>query len=556
MAHKKKRENTQVLVYKYGATPLSELPQAFWDTAKEMQRVWNALVGMRNRLTDNFTRLGLGGKEHRDARTEIWRHFDRLWKDFVNSAEIKAKLGGDEREFIIQKFETADRKAKKDKTGLKKQFALDRINFRHRYSGGGKPLASFKTMAGDKFAFEFPDDVFYWSDRHKDRRRRIGTGSFGVLKDRSPVFSFEFSAVIHRELPEGAIVKSVSWVGKRLKGRGFTKTHLPESQRDWIWSIDVAVEVPQAEKEAFYSGRTAALDMGWRKISDDLLRIGAIQDASGNRFEICLPCRSESNAVKDGSLAGSLQDIFALDEQKGLLVEETKNKLKEVGVAHLTKMREGGLFRLRRALTESGENAPAMEILDAFAERFLPLQSRRARSFDRLQNYRNWIYRNVAKWLASNFDALVWEKNLGLKKIAEEFNDLTDTETSDAAYRNEKRRRAAARYRQFASLYTLRLYIKQAFDKAGKPILEADPLYIRQQCSDCGEFIEDTVEQEIFCPQGHRFDGDFNETENMLAQFRDDFIFTASDAPPVPNSPNCDLSAVIVPLESRRAAIA
>ncbi len=320
MAHLKKRTNTTTKVFKFGARPLGELPQKFWDLAKQMQFVWNEMVQMRIKLTDNFSRLGIGGKENIRHRIPYWQQFDKIWRDHLKSAATVNRLGGDEREFLQAKFEAADKRAKTDKTRLRKQVVLDRVYFRHRYTRGGKQLNEFKKQGGEKFKFDFPQSDFYSTGGK--RKHRIGRGTFGVIKDRKAVFTFPFSAVIHREIPPEAIIKSVSWVGRRLKTSGLNKKHLPESERDWSWSIDISVEIPQPLENVFCKGRVAALETGWRRINDDFLRIGAIEDTDGNRIEIRTPIRHLSNAVRDGKLAASLKEIFGIDEKKDILVEE------------------------------------------------------------------------------------------------------------------------------------------------------------------------------------------------------------------------------------------
>lgn len=48
MAHRKLRNYTTVMVYKYGAIPQGELPSEFWVTAKTAKDVWNEPMRMRS----------------------------------------------------------------------------------------------------------------------------------------------------------------------------------------------------------------------------------------------------------------------------------------------------------------------------------------------------------------------------------------------------------------------------------------------------------------------------------------------------------------------------
>ena len=233
MAFKRLRDNTIIKVYKFGAVTYGKLPQEFWDTAKQIQIVWNELAGMRNKLTENFERLNLTGADRKNDRTGYWIEFEKIWRRHIkNSAD---RLGADEREFLQSKFETADKRAKKDKTGLRKQSTLSRINFAHRFTGGGITLEKLKSLKREKFSMNFAG----------------GRGVFGVMKDRNPVFLVKFQAKLHREIPDEAIIKSVAFVGKRLKYKGINKKHLPENERDWIWSINITTGDSGARKNRF-----------------------------------------------------------------------------------------------------------------------------------------------------------------------------------------------------------------------------------------------------------------------------------------------------------------
>lgn len=534
MAHLKKRTNTTNRVYKFGAKPIGELPETFWQTAKEMQSTWNDLVQMRNKLTENFERLGIDGKDKVKDRIQYWKEFEKIWKTYLKCDEIKTKLGNDEREFLMQKFETADKMAKKEKTGLNKQFGLNRIYFRHRYSGGGIPLERFKTIGGNKFSLLFPAYKHYESNTMISRRKRIGAGVFGCVKNREQIFSFPFSAVIHREIPEDAIVKSVSWVGKRLKNRGY--------KGDWIWSIDVSVEIKQDEVKNTSFGRAVALDVGWRKF-EDYLKIGALLDSDGNKFEIRLPINNQTNNAKDGKLVSSIAGLIDLSEDIGNLVQKTKDELSKLGVKNLTKMRENGLFRMMRET----ENTEVLQILENFKNNYIPLSSRRVRSFDRLSKYRDWLYQNIAVWVADNYDCLIWEGNLSLRQIAESKKNLTEAETFEEI-QNEKRRRLSQKYRSYASIYGFRDFLKKAFEKRGKTIIDGETAYTSRTCSECGEIVEQFLDTAFSCSSGHELDRDFNACQNLLNQIYS-FEFVKGNNLQIPAEAHRDLSKCIVSVD-------
>lgn len=555
MAHKTLGRETTMMVFKFGANPLEEFPQEFWTTAKQMQFVWNDLVGMRNKLTDNFDRLKISGKDKVKERIKYWKEFDKIWREYLKSEEVKKRLGNDEREFLQVKFETADKRAKQEKTGLKKQFVLDRVYFRHRYSGGGKPLVDFQKQNSKGFNFLFPVEKHYQNSTKLDRKKRIGVGVFGVIKDRQQIFSFPFSAIIHREIPSDAIVKSVSWVGKRLKGKGFTKKHISESQRDWTWSIDVACEIPMShfrdvnkkDFEPKSKVKIASLDVGWRlNEKEQYLRLGAMIDNCGNKLELRLPVNYQSNSARSGKLVSSIKGLINLDEQIGKLIQETKDELAKLGVKNLLKMRENGLFRLANLCTETGENQQALKILENFKAVYLPMRSIRGRSFDRMNKYRDWLYQNLASWLSKTYDVLIWEGQLNLKKMAESRKDLNNVETFEKK-ELEKRRRKSAKYRNYASIYGFRDFLKKAFNKNGKSIIDGETAYTSRTCSECGERVEKFHNIEFVCPNGHNFDRDFNASQNLLNQFIEQYECD-NVVLEIPKQSNRDLSKIVVGL--------
>ena len=296
------------------------------------------------------------------------------------------------------------------------------------------------------------------------------------------------------------------------------------------------------KKSVLTAGELPRSVIGWRKVEDDYLRVGAMLDSEGNRIEIKLPVNQLSNSARHGKLVGSLGEIFELDKEKAELVEDTKNQLRDLGYKNFTKMREGGLFRLRNEIASDDR---ALSILDKFAEAFIPLASRRTRSFDRLSEYRDWVYQNAASFLAANYDALIWEGVLSLKTMAEERNDLSKTKTTKE-YSDELVHRKAAKYKSFASLHSFRDYLKKAFDKQGKTIINGNIEYLNRKCSVCGQIVEKFNTLRFVCPNGHKFDRSFNAAKNLLDQLSGEYQTAGGNALKIPDQPHRDLSKILI----------
>ena len=48
---RKKQVSKNILVYKFWAAPVGEVPAYLWDTARKMQRLWNFLVQLQDTVS-------------------------------------------------------------------------------------------------------------------------------------------------------------------------------------------------------------------------------------------------------------------------------------------------------------------------------------------------------------------------------------------------------------------------------------------------------------------------------------------------------------------------
>ena len=262
MLRERKRPDYELIVFKYRIWPF-EIPQELWAVAKEQQRIWNE-------MTECFTATMDASKEltDKDEKTALFTAYHQKIKDIYQASPIHC----DARQAVYERFvETVKRylKGLKNKGGeglqngkprVKK--GLDRINIPFNDRTGGKET-DFLFGRCKRFSLKekpFPETT-------------VGKFLLGNQYMR-------FKAVIHRPLPKDAIFKRLSLVGEFTPSFG------------WDWYITFLLEVPPKSPAVRIdlpsTGRTAALDIGWR-IFEEYIRIGVIADSDGNVFEVRLP---------------------------------------------------------------------------------------------------------------------------------------------------------------------------------------------------------------------------------------------------------------------------
>jgi hypothetical protein len=212
----------------------------------------------------------------------------------------------------------------------------------------------------------------------------------------------------------------------------------------------------------------------------------------------------------------SYYEALNLDERIGLMVEDVKSKLRaslpdnlpeeiRASVGQLTKMRQGGLVRLLRALEAAGIAEQSQNEIRAWLIENDKLRRRKTALETRLLNRRRWIYGNIAAWVAQRYDVLIWEGGLNIKSMIE---------SSDKAHALK----LADRYHQWAATSELRLQIKNAAAKSGMQIIDGVTAFSSSTCNVCGEQVEKADEFQLRCGNGHSFDRDVNGARNLLAQ--------------------------------------
>ena len=491
MPRKRKRDWPQT-VYKFWAHPVGgaeALPDEFWAQAKEMKRVWNHLVELREQAREETKDLDKAAARPR------WEQFNRQTMETVESSALEWEAKSE----IADRFQTASRKAFKDGATLHFQSGLQKIMLPHRFTGGGMPADKFfrQTERAKRARMPHPQAAVYSLGDAQKKHAAYVIGRFGVAAT-----SFSFYTIVHRPIPDGAIVKKVYWCG--------TYYHHRDPQNRWEWSVQLVLEVPPVEHEQDETKPVAGLDVGWRIMGEgSYLRVGYVVDSKGRRIELRLPLLgTDTHQLRHCEFwkPSTIFDIWGIDEQIGNGVEDVKAQL----ARHLDtlplgwqKMRQRGLRSLLRQWEKEGEQSALCTMLQGWLEQDRTLHLRKEACLTRLVNRKRYLYQNLAAWLTKRYRVIVWEGDLSLKELQRG----EDT----PALQN------AAKYRQWAAIYELRQWIKHAAQKNGCTLIGPDAAYSTLACYECGELMEKSNGALVLeCPRGHRQDQDENAARNLL----------------------------------------
>jgi hypothetical protein len=475
---KRKRPDWQVRVYDFWCEPAGPLPQAVWDVAREMQRVWNALAGAL--------------EERRQAAEKAQTKID--WKEFRAAAEVLVKastLNWEQGPDVLDRFLSALKRLKQGGGFPKIHHRLDRWQIPHRYTGGGVPVRALYSPGAARFSLVPVAERAYRQNERASRRERFTRARFGVGEE-----TVGLNVILHRPIPAEALVKKVA-----LGGR---ETPLG-------WKFHLAVTCEMAPEERVRQGPEAAcgLDLGWRKF-DDYVRIGMKYD--GQKYEeLKLPLDAPTNRSRRSGLPSSWQALEIYDQKRAGLLEACKAAIKPAleGVQdeslkafHLLGWK--GLRRLAERVSAALPDVAArIEASRRDQAQVLRLENR---LHSRLIGRRRALYQQMALDLCRKYTEIRWEGDLALKQMAE-------AEKMTPALRN------AMQYRTIASLYEFRHWLKNAADKTGARLMEVKAAGTTRQCSWCGAEVEGGLEKVVVrCANGHEFDQDCNAARNLFSQ--------------------------------------
>lgn len=318
--------------------------------------------------------------------------------------------------------------------------------------------------------------------------------------------------VMHRPLPEGALVRQASVVRERV-GRAFR------------YKLVVTVELPETKKAPLRKEGVVAVDLGWRKVeggvrvaywADDTCFTGGKENGE-HHGELVLPDKMIRAFQKLRDLR-SIRDVH-FDEARKVLLQflERKNApewLREK-LRNLDRWRSQA--KLIRVLQEWEKNRFAgdgvFEWLREWKKREDHLYDWESNLRDQVLRWRREEYRKFAKWLAENYSTVVLE-DFDIRGVAEKPAPEEGTQGS-----------IPPDYQRFiVAPSELRLCILNACSREGVEVSRQPANFTTlwchiPKCEYKGGF-DASKEMQHRCPRcGSLWDQDYNACGNLLSRY-------------------------------------
>lgn len=511
-----------VLVYSFHCNIVGEAPNWIMSVEALQRRLWNDMAfELRrqlapHRITGDDSDESVKAKQ--DARNAIVKQF----KDtkFVRAFGQKylGQMTSDCYYAVVDRFLLAMKEwpARRQRAKAAKGYASWEAGMpRPKYDGDESALnlpVAFNAVAGAETT---------WADLYGDG----GNVSLYRLPEAAPgaKHNIEFRiktpqggeklshvrllAAIHRLPPPHAIVKRVTLTRKSEKGF-----------RD-RYEIQFSLEMPPLDLPRKMTNRIAGYDSGGWRVMGDRVRIGLLADNAGHFYELAVPFdfagREDRKCIEPKKK--DIRRLSLLSEQIGDCVENCKQGLKAIydrnkdqwpeearqSMNGFTKMRQGGLERLRALIEEHDREASSLlwkleAILDWLHHK------KRALELEWAQ-LKEEIYKQLSAWIVKNFDQVAWEGDLSLKQMAE-------SNAGDPAQK----------YRQMVGQCYLRQRLPQAAAKYRCELIDRPAAYSTQFCGApvgsgvCGAKIPKGRKLLRVCENGHKQDNDCNTSRLLL----------------------------------------
>jgi hypothetical protein len=347
-----------------------------------------------------------------------------------------------------------------------------------------------------------PDDQ--WESRSGRRgAKTIVRFRIGSDEKRGPIWA-EFSVLMHRPLPDDAVIKSAVIIRRRR----------PSKDR---FGLQIVLESALVERAKMpESAPVAAINFGWR-VRPDGLRVAMLVDEMGRTREMILPATILARldhadslcAIRDRSLESFRPQLVAalakLEADGNLpewLAEERKTMSAWRACARFNRL------VIRWIHNRFDGDEAAFEEADIWRRSNLHLHIWEEAERSRAMAHRREVYRGFAAEMSRTYSLLVIEK-FDLRDVAKRAKPEEEDE-SIAAVR---------KHRQRASISALRMCLMQ-----GSRIARMDSANTTHECNECGS-IEDfdaAVHLEHACSQcGSVWDQDVNASKILLRRYRD-----------------------------------
>jgi hypothetical protein len=478
---RKRKRNWPIRVLVYRAYP-REVPSSVWEVAKKQRALWNKLVDLWNGARDQIAALPT-------CKESIWDTFEEWCKGAVAQSGLDWANGPE----ILERFRTALRGRKIPKI----RRTLDRISILHRFMSGGIAIErlidntrSKRLTLQSSREWELPRPVHSPNRVHWRARFKVADSTL------------DCALVLHRAFPPGAFLKRAALVGKRGGSR-------------WFWYLAFTIEEPPPASEPLAKDTrpAAALDLGWRLFRDgskgEYLRVGMLVDGHGRAVEVRLPVWLRPKRPKERR---GLPTVFELQGRAARLLNEGAEVVKNEGAAigaswsveSPAAIGRRGLIEILSSLpSESSAALKLKQILDEYGRIYQGVATLRFRLVQR----RRWYYSNLARWLCQQYSVI------GIEDIR--LSDLQRAAKDKIAIRN------AARYRNYAAVGELRTSLVRTAAKLSCRVLKVAAENSTIVCHLCGAKSKPSSSLFITCPEGHRWDQDWNAAMNLLSHVDD-----------------------------------
>ena len=520
---KRKDPERPIRPYHFWAKPIGSLPQSLWDIARGMQTLWNQLVALREELYAEAQRAELKFS---------WEEFNRQAADLVRKSGLNWEAGPE----VLDRFRDATRAAGRNQRGWPVSHTkIDRISIPHRFTRGGIPVTKLFSKRATRFRLEPVKPWAYSGETREHTKARLTRGVFGIV-GREAV---QFKTVLHRQFPQDALAKRVTWVGRRHPTGG------------WQWAIVVVLAEPSRIAAERAGSPTCALDLGWRAMGS-YVRVGMLCDEAGRCYELRLPLDASTSQSRRNEVASGFYDLAAYDSEIGRSTERTRNQIEEFKellseaapeeirpiVENVAKIRQSGLVKLLQGLRSTGHVPEVQARLESWLRENDRLKSLKLALSGRLIGRRRWLYQNLAAWLCRSYGTIVWEGDFHIKNMIEQHDKPPALSQ-------------AGRYEKWAAIGELRRMVAFAASKYEARIVAGEESRSTVRCNVCGEIAAGNRSRLFLtCPAGHRWDQDVNAARNLLAEAGQQGNFglvgSAANDPQIPRV----LRDVVVPIGS------
>lgn len=515
-----------IKVYAFHCEIVGDLPEWVSRVEEHMRSCWNDMAGQLKRSVIPLReKSDISSEDLKALQRETVKPFKQL--DFLRAiaTQYKGMLPSDCYYIVADRFqktmqEWPQRRARSwaTKGPVVWETGMPRIKYAYVATDLSIPVV-LNRSAGKEITFaDLYDEnllVSLW------RLPEASSGGYNAtFKIKTPQGSTEVIApikllvAIHRLPPMNAIVKRVSLVRKR-------NNPFPP-----VWSLQFSLELPPSARTRKSTGRQAGLELGDYRKFEDRIRLGVLSDNDGFSYEVSLPfdianrwARKEREYItlqgKEYDKLHNLLQLVEIDEEIGKTIQRCKDKLKEIYqmegdkwpeeakaiMTGINKMRQRGLRSLSELLT--GIDSNALGVLSEWEDRYKKLVLKKRVFQISAEAAKSDAYRQIAAWIAQQFDVVAWEGDLSLKKMAER-------PKSDYALKK------AQRYRQLAGQSKLRLYIEHACEKYGCELQNRERAYVKRSCSQCGAIVEKGPDLFLVCENGHKQDRDVGDSRSLL----------------------------------------